>query len=126
MSLRTKIFTAHENIALDEPADRIELVREGFSFLAMLLTPLWLLANRLWLEFLVYLLLVAGLFEAADQLGAGAALFLLLVAFMQVLAGSVAFDIKRWALARRGYRLRTVVAAETPLNAQRRYFDHLA
>lgn len=126
MSLRTKIFTAHENVMAADPSDRVEFVREGFSFLAMLFPPFWLFFNRLWLEMVVYLVLSAGLFEVADRLKFSAPLYMLLQLFFQVLMGSFAYDIKRMALARRGYHLRKVVVAETPLNAQRRFFDHLA
>ncbi len=121
-----KIFTAHENPAIAEPSERVELVREGFSYLAMLFPALWFLVHRLWIETLAYLLLAGGVLELARYFQFPVLTVALLGLFLQVMAGSFAFDLRRAALARRGYALRGVVVAETALNAQRRYFDHIA
>src|SRR5262249_62058490 len=41
--------------------DRFVFVRDGFSWWAFLLTPLWMLWHRLWLALIVYLVFVAGM-----------------------------------------------------------------
>ena len=44
---------------------------------------------------------------------------------LHLLVGFWAYDLKRAALARRGFSFKGVVAAETALNAQRRYYDYV-
>ena len=50
-------------------AERMVFVREGFSWMAALFTPLWLLFNRMWLALLLYVIAMVALsvaFVAAD------------------------------------------------------------
>ena len=58
------IYTVHEPpLKPDESApdpDRFVFVRDGFSFWAFLLAPLWMLRHRLWLVLLGYLIIVAS------------------------------------------------------------------
>jgi hypothetical protein len=81
------------------------LVREGFSWGAFLFGPLWLLARRLWLPALLWLvgvLALAALLPAAVSAAALPA--------AQFLLGCHTRDLRRWALARRGYTQAHVVA----------------
>ena len=41
--------------------DRFVFVRDGFSFWAFLLGPLWMIRHRMWLVLIGYLLLVGGM-----------------------------------------------------------------
>src|SRR5260370_42268675 len=41
--------------------ERFAFVRDGFSFWAFLLTPLWMLRHRLWLGLLGYLIVASAL-----------------------------------------------------------------
>ena len=52
--------------------DRFVFVRDGFSWWAFLLTPLWMLRHRLWLVLTVYVLALAGIDAALHALGASA------------------------------------------------------
>src|SRR6478752_4182683 len=69
------VYTAHEPPRRDRDNDlvahtsRFQFVRDGFHFWAFLLAPLWMLRHRMWLEFIVYLLLVGGLTFALRRLG---------------------------------------------------------
>lgn len=80
------------------------LVREGFSVGAFLFGPLWLLLHGLWLATLVWLLLAVA---AVLLLPAGALSAAFLAA--QFLLGCHARDLRRRALARRGYAQAHVV-----------------
>ena len=61
---RMPTFTVHE--PPNPPADRIDraerlvFVKDGFSWLAAVFGPVWLLAHRLWWPFLGYVLLSAA------------------------------------------------------------------
>ena len=99
------------------PRDPI-LVREGFSWGALLFGPIWLLRHRLWLEtgaWIGLVLLTAILLPATYRLPVLLAL--------QVLLGAEAEDLRRAALGRRGWRLAHVVAAPAEELAVARLFE---
>ena len=81
------------------------LVPEGFAWLAFLFGLPWLLAHRLWLEAALYL----GGFAALALLLPAPALAPISLA-VQLLLGAHAQDLRRLALARRGYLEAHVVA----------------
>src|SRR5262245_52105247 len=123
------VYTVHEppRRANDDDliahTSRFQFVRDGFHFWAFLLAPLWMLRHRMWLEFIVYLLLVGGLTFALRRLGieetAGAWVALLLA----LLIGMEAPSLRRWKLSRRGFEYRGVVVADDLEIAERRFFD---
>ncbi len=85
------------------------LVPERFAWLAFLLGLPWLLAYRLWLESVIYLAAMALLLALAPdwaRVPLGLALHLLL--------GFHAEDLRRAALARRGWRQAGPVAESDP------------
>ena len=46
----------------EERAEKLKFVREGFSILAFILPPVWMIANRLWLVLIGYLLILGALY----------------------------------------------------------------
>ena len=66
------VYTVHEPPRRDDDAlghaMRFRFVRDGFHFWAFLLTPLWMLRHRLWIELIAYLLLLGGVVFAAAPL----------------------------------------------------------
>jgi hypothetical protein len=121
------VYTVHEPPPRQDDdmlahTSRFVFVRDGFHFWAFLLTPLWLLRYRLWLEFIVYALLAGGVTFALRRLGiesAGAWVGLLLA----ILAGIEASSLRRWKLSRKGYENLGVVVADDLESAERRFFD---
>jgi hypothetical protein len=79
------------------------LVKEGFSWGALLLGPLWLLAHRAW---------IAGVIAIAALVLVGVARPGLTWGVL-VLLGFTGRDLVRWGLGRRGYALAHVVAGRT-------------
>jgi hypothetical protein len=94
------------------------LVREGFSWGALIFGPLWLAAHRAWiaavLSLAAFILIV---FLATD--GIAAALLTTLV----VLLGLSGHDLRRWSLDLRGYLLAQVVLARNELEALERLLE---
>lgn len=80
------------------------LLREGFSWGAFLFGPFWLAANRLWLAAALWFVAAAAAVFLASVGGAPA------VPALQFLLGCHARDLRRRALARRGYAHSHVVA----------------
>jgi len=124
------IYTVHEppprNGAAAPNPQRFVFVRDGFYFWAFLLTPLWLIWHRLWLVLLIYLIVITGLAEAMRHAGvdtAGRSLVMLLVSF---LIGLEASTLRRFTLARRGWRNVGLVGGTNTEAAERRFFDDWA
>ncbi|MGE0037306.1 MAG: DUF2628 domain-containing protein [Xanthobacteraceae bacterium] len=121
------IYTVHEPpLKRDEtepdPA-RFVFVRDGFYFWAFLLTPLWMLRHRLWLVLVCYALISAALtiiLRTADASGTVSAVVGLLVA---ILAGCEAATLRRFTLARRGFRPVGLVVGDDLDSAERRFFE---
>ncbi len=123
------VYTVHEPSRRDNDDDTLEhtarfaFVRDGFHVWALLLTPFWLLRYRLWLEFIVYALLVAGIIFGVVRLGltadAGGWIYLLLA----ILVGIEASSLRRWKLSRRKFEQVGVVVADDLEMAERRFFD---
>ncbi len=117
------VFTRNDTTTADETADRAVFVRDRFSFLAFILTPVVLLWHGLWLAFALYFALAVGL--------------QLLVTFAHlpeavpgiVLAGAsllVALDLamlRARKLLRQGYTEQVVVSAPSRMAAEQRFFD---
>ena len=125
------VYTVHEPPRNDGDRDddtlahtvRFQFVRDGFHFWAFLLAPLWMLRHLMWLEFIVYLLLVGGITFVLRRLGvaetAGGAVAFLLA----ILIGIEASSLRRWKLSRRKFENLGVVVAGDREAAERRFFD---
>jgi Protein of unknown function (DUF2628) len=102
-------------------AERFVFVRDGFYFRAFLFAPLWMLWHRMWLVLLIYLIVAAGADSAMHYAGIGdifVAEFLL-----SFLIGVEASTLRRFTLARRGWKNVGVVAGDGVEAAERRFYD---
>jgi hypothetical protein len=121
------VYTVHEPPLLPGEAaadpERFAFVRDGFYFWAFLLTPLWMLWRRMWLVFVIAIALVAVLDAAAILLGASSATVFVINALISLLAGIEGATLRRWTLARRGWKNVGIVIGDDLESAERRFFD---
>ncbi|HEY2617211.1 MAG TPA: DUF2628 domain-containing protein [Acetobacteraceae bacterium] len=94
------------------------LVREGFSWGALLFGPLWLAAHRAWIAAALTLAAFV-LIAVLTRDGAAAALLTALI----VLLGLSGNDLRRWSLDHRGFLLAQVVLARNELEALGRLLE---
>jgi hypothetical protein len=117
-------YTVHAPPAGAKASDpeRFRFVRDGFHFWAFLLGPLWLLAHRLWLALVGYVvvgaLLAAGFHLIATPWWVEALGSLLLALLIGLEAGT----LRRWTLTRRGWRMLGFVVGDDGEAAERRFF----
>jgi hypothetical protein len=120
------IYTVHEppNAAADrlESAEQLVFVKDGFSWFAAALPPIWLLMKRMWLEFALYLggtgLLVWGMTAAGAPNTANVILLI-----VQIVFGFEAGALYSAALERRGWRLVGTVAGRNSEDCERRFLE---
>ena len=110
----------HEGSAADP--QRFAFVRDGFQFWAFLITPVWLLYRRLWLVFLLYVLLMAAMEGAYFALSLPQGTRFLIGLLLAVLIGFEAGTLRRWTYARRRWKTIGVVSARNLEDAERRFF----
>jgi len=125
MAIQT--YTVHE--PSDGPRDRFEraealvFVRDGFSWMAALLTPFWMIAHRLWLALIGYLVVVVGLQLLLAMLGMPQRAVGWVMVAVHLLVGFEGDAIRRWTLRRRGYALVGSVSGRGLDECERRFFD---
>jgi Protein of unknown function (DUF2628) len=121
------IYTVHQpppgSGAVAAEPYRFVFVRDGFSWWAFLLTPLWMLWHRLWLALLIYLLVAAAVDGGLHALGASMFVLVLAGLLISLLAGLEAGTLRRFKLARRRWRNVGVVTGDDLEDAERRFFD---
>jgi hypothetical protein len=120
-------YTVHQpplksGLAAAEPY-RFVFVRDGFSWWAFLLTPLWMLWHRLWLVLVLYLLISAALEVGLRALGGSTISLVLVGLLLSLLAGLEAATLRRFKLTRRHWRNIGVVTGDDLEDAERRFFD---
>jgi hypothetical protein len=121
------VYTVHEPSrhakSLEERADNIVFVKEGFSWLGFLVAPLWLLINRLWFELGAALIFAGVLGAALTFLGFGEQAPGLANLLVALIVGFEGNDLKRWRLERKGYVFLASVAGRDFEDCERRFFD---
>ncbi len=121
------VYTVHEppqHFDSAPDAERFAFVRDGFSFWAFLLGPLWMLRHRMWLVFAVAVAIAVGLGLLIRMSGAAPALTGTLIGLLiALLVGLEAGTLRRFTLGRRGWKNIGVVSGDDLEDAERRFFD---
>ena len=102
---------------------RFQFVRDGFHFWAFLLAPLWMLRHLMWLEFIIYLLLVGGITFVLRRLALPGEIAFVVGALIALLIGIEAGTLRRFKLARRGWSNVGVIVGDDREMAEQRFFD---
>ena len=119
-------FTVHVPPEIAEEtarADRTVFVREGFTWAAFLLGPLFLLYRGLWRASLAWLAAAAALFALAVACDLGALPRLLLYLVLAVLTGLEASEARRRALTRAGFIPAALLCGVTRETGERQFFS---
>jgi hypothetical protein len=121
------VYTVHEPpVRSADPlpdAERIVFVRDGFSFWAFLLAPLWMLWHRMWLVLAGYVIVAVALETALAAFGGARAAASILGLFISLLVGLEASTLRRFTLRRRRWKNVGIVSGDDVEDAERRFFD---
>ena len=120
-------FTVHE--PPHPPADRIDraeslvFVKDGFSWLAALFSPIWLLVYRLWWPLLGYVVL-SLIFELVRWSGIVDSDWISLAYIgLHLLIGFEADTLRRWSLDRSDWHTLGSVSGRNAAECERRFFE---
>ena len=105
------------------PDDETVLIRDGFSWLALLIPLLWLLWYRLWFPAALLLLLSVAIAMLAGQFPGYS---MALTAATALVSAFVAMEGNGWRIAkkeRQGWAFRSVVDADNRATAEEIWFD---
>jgi hypothetical protein len=119
-------YTIHAPVATDASiaaTDKFAFVRDGFHVWAFVFGPLWLLAHRLWLAAIGWIVVAVAIEAAMVRLGAGSGAILLVDFLIALLMGFEAASLQRWTLSRHNWRQLDIVVADDEEAAERRFFD---
>lgn len=117
-----RVYTVHVPPFSHRESDPV-LIKEGYSWPAFLFGPLWMLIHRLWLAFVALVVITLIIGVAADAFGIGPIPQGIVSLAIAVLVGAHGNDMRRYGLARRGYRDGGVVAARNIDEGLARFID---
>ena len=121
------IYTVHEPPAKADQSqpdpERFVFVRDGFSFWAFLLAPLWMLRHRMWLVLVGYVVVMVALHVGLRLIGASATVTVVAGALVSLLVGFEAATLRRFTLSRRRWKNVGIVVGDDFESAERRFFD---
>lgn len=106
---------------MDERATELEFVREGFTWLALVIPALWFLFHGLWRGLLLYLLVSIVIVSALTELGVSGQIVGFGGLVINLIFAFEARDIQRAALERNGYVLQAVVSGSSLAECERRF-----
>ena len=119
---RQTSYTVHLPPPGREADEAIEFVPDSFSPIAFLAPWAWFPWNRMWLVTFAYLAVIGLVTTGLIVAGLSSTLRMLITSSLSLLIGLEATNLKRWTLARRGFREVAVVVAGSRDEAERRYF----
>jgi len=120
------VYTVHQpplcaTEAAPDP-ERFVFVRDGFYFWAFMAPWLWMAWHRMWVVLLVYIVGSAAVESAVYYAGAGTGGTAVVGLLIALLIGFEASTLRRFTLARRGWKNVGVVSAYDLEDAERRFF----
>lgn len=124
------IYTVHEPPLRKETeaghGEGFRFVRDGVYVWAFIAPPLWMMWRGLWLVFVLFVAGLATLDIGLAALGVSATTILVIDLLIAFLIGLEASSLRRWTLARRGWRYAGLVSAADEQEAERRFFEKWA
>lgn len=114
------VYVVMEPPGRGHDADATTFVRDGFSWPAFLVPPLWLLWHRMWVEAALTVVVIGAFLALGGSAGLQPAVSLLTL-FVMLYIGLEGQALRVSSLSRRGFRQWGVVVADNLDDAETRY-----
>jgi hypothetical protein len=120
------VYTVHErampSLIPGKRAEDLVFVKEGFSWLAFFIGGFWLLLRGLWLEFLIFMALAVVTGTILLGIGLPAEHVQTLLMFFNIVLGFHFYDLQRWKLERRDFKIAGVVTGAGLHECEQRFY----
>jgi Protein of unknown function (DUF2628) len=116
------IYTVHMK---DNDTQGAVFIKEGFSWGAFALGPIWLLSKKLWLALFGFVVLTIIIGLVGIKFGVHPAALSTISLLMSFLLGAEATNLQRWKMSRQKFAPVAVVQGTKQDDAERRFFDDL-
>jgi Protein of unknown function (DUF2628) len=103
--------------------ERFVFVRDGFSFSAFLLAALWMLWHQMWLVLPLYIAVALGAEAVLYYAGVPVAVIAIIGLLASLLLGIEAATLRRFTLARQGWKDVGIVSGADQQDAEQRFFE---
>jgi hypothetical protein len=124
---RVSAFTVHEPPEAGgtrvERAESLVFVEDGFSWKAALFSPFYLLLRGEWLALAAYVAAAVTLSVVLRLAGAEGNWFGWMFVLLNIVTGFEVSELRRWSLARAGWREIAAVSGRGREEAERRFFE---
>ncbi len=123
-----KYFTVHQppvpvQDRLDQ-ADELIFVKDGFAWFAFYIPPIWMLVNRLWLEFVLYLAAIFGWVQFSSSLGMEEPFISISTLIISLALGFEGNNLIRWKLDRQDYKMLGTVSGANQDECELKFFTY--
>ena len=122
MIRRSTIYTVHlpARTGKESGVDEAVFVKDGFSWPALVIAPLWLLYHRMWLVLLGYLVILVGFSWLAEPLAepAQSGIMILFAIWFALEAN----NFRRWTMEGTGWSFIGVATGRDRLDAEHEFF----
>ena len=122
-----KVYTVHYRqeaaSSLTGLSDDTILVKEGFSWPALLFPLIWFLMNRMWIPAVIYMAFEVILFALAAWIEIPQQAVLICSLAVSLILGFEGNALLRWTLARRRFHERALVVARNLEEAEYKFFS---
>jgi hypothetical protein len=118
-----RLYTVHQGPSPAGRGDDVVFIRDGFSWLALIVPPLWALYRALWLVVAGIAVLALAINGLAQWTAASSSAMVAVILAAVLLFAFEANDLWRWTLRRRGFRDVAIVAGRSLADAELRFFQ---
>jgi hypothetical protein len=126
--MSTKLYSVHyrheDAPSLAALGERVQLVKEGFSWPALIFGPFWLAWRGMWLVLAFYVALLMVIAATARLFGLPDGAVSVLTTAVNLLLAFEGNGLCRWTLERRRYHERAVVSGASLAEAEERFFTN--
>jgi hypothetical protein len=106
-----------------EASERSAFVKDGWCWPALLFPPIWLLWRRMWLVFLFWLTVVVAIGVAGTLIALSDGALAILDTVFALWFALEANAMRRWTLARNGWRFAGIATGADRVDAEHRFFS---
>jgi hypothetical protein len=125
---RMAAYTVHEppvtGASKEDRAENLVFIRDGFSWMAAIFSPFYLLFRGEWRALALYIVIATALAAGLQAVGAQPDWIGWTMLLLNIVVGLEMSELRRWSLSAAGWRQIATVNAAGQDEAERRFFEY--